>query len=115
MGRKSVLESYLVVDGGDLAGNVTSLITNVKNLDRYFYEVEWSGASVDGSLSVEVRSDSNANWETLPIGAIPVSTDTGSHKISITEIAWQETRVVYTRVDGTGSISVRLNAAVGGA
>lgn len=115
MGRKNILEPHLVMNAADLSGNVTSEETWVKNLDRYMYEVEWDGATVDGALTVEIQSKEDGPWEVLPIGVMSVNTDTGSHKISITEITWNRTRLVYTANTGTGAISASINAGTIGA
>ena len=55
MGRKSVLEPYSIVSGGDIGANLTSPETSVKNLDQITYEIVWTGTSPVGEIQVQTQ------------------------------------------------------------
>lgn len=125
MGRKSVLEPYKVIDGGDLAAaTTTSLITNVEKLDAFTYIMQWDGSSVEGSSKVQVKQVApfrgsgvfETDWIDLDFGAdIEVTGDTGGHTITVRNFGFTQSRIVYTKTTGTGELNVTIAGLVAGA
>lgn len=114
MGRKSVLEPYSIVSGGDMSADVTSPETSVKNLDQITYEIVWTGTLPVGSI--EVQTQVKDVWQAIALPSIGVSGNSGSHLITINSAShFQKLRVVYKRTGGTGSLTVSIIGAVLGA
>lgn len=114
MGRKSVLEPYKIVDGGDISSNVISPETQVKNLDQITYEVVWSGTSPVGEVTVETQVKDV--WQAIALPTISVSGNSGNHLITINSAShFHKLRLVYTATSGTGSLDVSIIGAVLGA
>lgn len=114
MSRKSILEPYSIVSGGDMSADIFGPETSVKNLDQITYEIVWSGLGVDGHI--EVQTQVKDVWQAIDLPMIDVNTNTGSHLITINSAShFQKLRVVYDRVAGTGSMTVTIIGAVLGA
>lgn len=116
MGRKHIINPYLVTEQGDMSADITSKSTSVEQFDFISYRLVWGGgAGVDGSFSVEV-SDDDATWVALDFGqTLPVSTNTGDDYILIKDVHFKYARVKYSRVAGTGNIDITLKAGTKGA
>ena len=115
MSRKHVLKPYKVVNAGGMSGNITSSPTNVSQLDKVDYSIEWAGAAPVGQITVE-RSLDGTSWKTLDISpTIDVSGNTGSHIIHLFKGSIEWLRVVYTKTSGTGSMDIHINGNTIGA
>jgi hypothetical protein len=95
---------------------VTSQITNIKNFDNVFYDIQFSGTPT-GTFSVEVSTaydpltNPNAIFIPLVLSPVPVASGTsGSIGIDVNQEGAQWIKLVYTNISGTGV----LNAWVSG-
>jgi len=113
----------VVINAGDMSGNLTSKVTIIQNLSLVSYAVTWSGASPVGSVSIQVSNDYAQNadgsvrvagtWNTLPLSApTDVSGNTGNGFIDIDANAGFALRLIYTFVSGTGSMTAIVSGKV---
>lgn len=98
------------------ASSITSIVTNIQNLDNFGIQLTWAGASPVGVVSVQTsisyNQDAEGNvtsvgsWDTIPITPTPsVSGNTGSMTIDMNQIPSPWIRVVYTKTSGTGILN----------
>lgn len=111
MGRKNVLQPYPVIAAGSLALTLISTVTNVQQLDRVAYEVQWAGTGVTGTLFADAQVSGILNvWTPLDIDPMTVAADSGNHLITIECTDFVNVRLRYVPTAGTGV----LNAYVAG-
>lgn len=118
---KRVLRPYRVIDGGNMAGDITGSETNVQFLDYVLLQVEWSGTSPVGVLNVEfLKLEAERNtatgvdlWQKVDFGGaigtdIPISGSPASHQVILNEIAFPKIRCFYDRTSGSGTLNITL-------
>ena len=98
-----------------MSADITGIKSGSQTQDRTFYEIDWAGTGVSGSIEFEI-SDDEKTWTTLEFGqTIPLATDTGSHQILISDSTWKYIRPVYRFVAGTGLINISFRGKAQGA
>jgi len=128
MSSRPLLQPMIVIGGnsgvsGNMASNITSLVTVISNQSMMSYEYTWSGTSPIGVVSVQVSNDysQNAdgtvnnpgNWSTLPLSATPAVTgNTGTGFIDIDSLAGYAIRTIYTATSGTGTMTATYKGKV---
>lgn len=120
MGRRNQIKPYLLLSAGDLSqASITGNESTVAQIDVINLTVTWSGAqATNGNLTIEYWNSSVQGWIALDFGAtISLNGATGSHQITITDIAFEKIRPVYTRTNGSasGTLNIVIVASVGGA
>ena len=118
MSRKHYAGEHLVLDNGDVSGNLTSQVSEVKSTDRVLYIAKWTSAAIGGYLTVEISDDKNdANsWTELDFGQVlSVAIDNSEHQILISQVTFRYVRVKYNFTAGTGNIDITFRAASQGA
>jgi hypothetical protein len=88
MSRKSVLKPYKLLNAVNIATSQTSAPTNVEGIDNFCIELEWTGTSPVGVVTVETASqDSGGNystWKAIDFGAtISITGASGNHLLFI--------------------------------
>lgn len=119
MSRKSLLKPYKILNAVDIATNQTSNPTNVEGIDNFCIELEWSGTTPVGVVTVETASqDAGGNystWKSIDFGAtISISGASGNHLLFVKADS-QFYRVVYTATSGTGTLTAIISGKVLGA
>jgi hypothetical protein len=119
MPRKNVLERYQAITAGNMSGNLTSPVTNIKFLDNVLMEFVATG-SPGGSYSVEVSADyqtdnngnviNAGNWTALEFNPSPIITGAGTVVIDMNQLSAPYIRAKYTRTSGTGSLNLFMSA-----
>lgn len=123
MASRPIFSPYYVISNGNMSGNLTSAVTVIQNLSLVSYAASWTGTSPVGAVSIQVSNDYAQNaagavqnpgtWNTLPLSAATsVSGNTGNGFIDIDANAGYALRFVYTRVSGTGTLNVVIDAKV---
>lgn len=113
---------------GSMGANITSAPTLLQSLTMVNYALSWTGTTPVGTVSVEASNDcvvnaeggvSGGTWNALPLDlngvtvtTIPVSGNTGNGMIDIDGLAAYAVRLIYTRVSGTGTLSVVVTGKV---
>jgi hypothetical protein len=124
MGRKSIVQPYKLDAAKSFAGNFTSSVVDVKNIDAIAFQYSWTGAtSPTGTFKIQGTID-GTNWHDLTTtqaagatatGGIiqmigPVLSPTANHLLCCSKV-----RVSYTFTSGSGSVDIWVYAKVIGA
>jgi len=123
MASRPIFTPYLVIDSGDMSGNITSKVTVIQNLSMLSYDISWSGSTPVGVMSVQFSNSysQNAdgsvrnagNWTTITLNnPSNVSGNTGNGMIDIDATGAFAMRLVYTRASGTGTMNAVVNGKV---
>lgn len=133
MASRPILSPYPVIGkaldidsgiSGDMSQTtITSKVTIVQNLSQISYDISWTGSSPVGAISVQVSNTYMQNvdgtvryagdWNTLPLSATTnITGNTGNGFIDIDANAGYAVRLVYTKVSGTGTLSVVVSGKV---
>jgi len=129
LSTRTTLRPQVVINAGDMSGNITSAPTILQSLTLVNYSVTWTGTSPVGTLAVQASSDyaltgggavANAGtWNTLPLDlagasvtSIPISGNTGNGMVDIDGLGAYAIRLVYTAGSGTGTMSATINGKV---
>lgn len=128
MSSRTTLRPNIVINAGNMSGNLTSVPTILQSISRPNYSYSWSGTSPVGSISVQTSNDYSVNpngtvdnpgtWNTLPftvngslVSSLPVTGNTGTGIADIV-IGSYAIRTVYTAVSGTGSLTAIITGKV---
>lgn len=115
-GRKSNLESFHNIVAGDMSqATITSIVTNIEQLDNIGFQLNWSGTSPVGTIAIQVSLDyaqdylgnvtNTGTWATIGITPTPsVSGNTGSAYIDVNQLSAPWIRAVYTKTSGVGTL-----------
>lgn len=115
-----------MLESGDLSGNLTSLSSNVVNLDKASLRLSWTSADAVGTITIEAKQvnpekpEEASDWFELDFGnviAIDMTAPSpdSEHQIIFNELPFTDLRVVYTATSGTGTIDATLSAKTVGA
>ena len=103
--RKNVLLPYLVLNGGDMSGDITTADTTVTNTDVVGYHLTWTGTPT-GVFEVQATVN-GTDWQALSLSPTPQATGAaGGTLISLNQIPYNKVRVFYDRTSGSGSLTV---------
>jgi len=119
MSHKSNLKVFPSIVAGDMAGDLTSKVTNIQFLDLIGIQANVVSGTPTGSLAVQVSADYNQDdlgnvlnvgtWVTLVTQAITSGSPAATY-VDLTPTSAPWIRLKYTRTSGTGV----LNAFVTG-
>jgi hypothetical protein len=121
MARKNTLE-FPVLTGQSLAGDFTSPVTDVRNLDNCSYQIVVVTSDDAGTFSVEASNDYEraitgdvtdpGTWAALPLGGIPtIASAADIILINLNQLPFKAIRVTYTSTTaGTGTCDIKLVA-----
>lgn len=129
MSTRTTLRPTTVINAGSMAGNLTSTPTILQSLSQLCYTYSWAGTSPVGTVSVQISNDYALNavggvanagtWTTLeinvagvPATSAPVSGNTGSGAIVLSDLAGYAARTIYTAGSGTGTLTAVVNGKV---
>ena len=129
MSTRTNLRPQVVLNAGDMSGNLTTQPTVLQSLSCGSYSLTWTGTSPVGTVSLQVSDDyklapdgtvENAGtWNVAPVSVggvavstIPVTGNTGTGFIDILGTGAYAIRLIYTAGSGTGSLTVTINGKV---
>lgn len=123
MSSRPQLAPFSVITNGSMAGSLISEVTIIQKLSMISYDISWSGSSPVGTVTVQVSNSYSkdpdgsvrnaGSWTTLDLSEpAAISGNTGNGFIDIDSSAAYAMRVIYTRVSGTGTLNVIINAKV---
>lgn len=118
MGRRNLIGPFKVLNSVDISTDqLQSVPSTIDQIDRVEIEIEWTGSSPDGSITVECayfdpKTLTYSTWETLNFGStIAISGASGSHTLLMNEKPpGNKLRVRYTSVSGSGTLTATLLA-----
>ena len=122
MSTRTALRPQVVINAGDMSGNLTSQPTILSSMSMASYSLSWAGVAPVGTASVQVSNDFSLNasgqvenpgtWTTLvllvngaPSKTIPVSGNSDTAFIDVDQTAAYAIRLIYTATSGTGSLT----------
>lgn len=123
MSRKNHIKHYKMLDAVDITTNQTSDKTNVEPVDQGTININWSGTSPVGVLTVEACNCSDieitqgtAVWITLDFGVpINITGNTGDHQIIFDSMPFRYMRLVYSATSGAAALTAQFQANSTGA
>ena len=109
MGRKSILRKYCIFNAASLEATLTSPITSIEYLDSPCIQLQWTTADAVGTFRIEASIDCEV-WTAID-GIAPVVNKANDHTlINLPLLACPFIRVVYTRTEGTGTLTGYVSA-----
>lgn len=129
MSTRTNLRPTPVITAGNMASNITSLVTILQGISGVSYSLAWTGTTPVGTASVQVSNDYSLNpngtvdsagtWTTIflnvngtPATTIPISGNTGNGFINIADMEGYAIRLIYTAGSGTGTLNATVNGKV---
>ncbi len=120
MSVKSILSKHQNITDGDMAGDITSEVTNIQNQDNIAIQANFTGVPV-GTFSVQVSIDyaqdflgnvtNPGNWNDLLLSSTPAATGaSGSIYIDINQLSAPWIRLFYDATSGTGTLNSFITA-----
>jgi hypothetical protein len=108
MSRKNVLVPYRLIAAGNMAGDITSGVTDVQYLDNIGLQLIFTGTPT-GDFFVDVSLDGGTTWTPLSLSPAPQATGgPGSLYVDINQISAPKIRVRYDFSAGTGVLNAYL-------
>jgi hypothetical protein len=106
-GRKNNLVTYTTLSAGDMSGNLTSAVTDVRWLDNLVFYITFTGTPT-GTFAIQVSPD-QTTWYDLDLSPTPVASgSSGSHRISLHQLPDCYIRGTYTATSGSGSCKMLI-------
>lgn len=107
---RNYLAPFKIITNGDMSGNLTSLVTSIKNTDNVSLYFSWTGTP-NGSFSVYGNLNNDVvNGVPLTLTPSPVAIGTsGSILINMQQLAFPYIYVVYTKTSGSGTLQVSIS------
>lgn len=113
---KNVLPPYKTFDAADMsAATLTSLVTNISNIDNVCIQLSWSGSPV-GTFSFQGSLDYSPGGAGHPVATAGTwvefttadCTD-GAVLLDANQLSFPWVRVVYTKSSGTGALTAYIS------
>jgi hypothetical protein len=112
MGRKSIINPYLLFENADISSDYTSQEVNMRNLDSLGFSITWSGVAPDGLLYVDARISDNV-WHQLEFDeSIIINGNSGLHTIQLLAGAFEAVRLRYVSNSGAGNLTCYVTGKV---
>lgn len=132
MSSRPQFNPYPVIDAVSMATSITSTPTVIQKLSMPSYSYSWSaGATPVGTVSVQISNDYTQNadgsvrnagtWTAIYfqldgaptlVNSAPITGNSGNGFIDVPITGAYAIRTVYTRVSGSGTMTVIINAKV---
>lgn len=113
--KNTLLKFQTITSGAMSTASLTSLVTNIRNLDNIVVQLNFTGTPT-GTFAVQVSADyaqdslgnvtNTGNWVPLLLAPAPIASGAaGQIIISLVELPAPYIRVVYTKTSGTGTLN----------
>jgi len=123
MANRPILKPFVVLDKGDMSGNLTSKVTILNGLSMFSYQINWNGTSPVGTITLQNSDDytqdaagnvlNPGTWNNMVLSApTPVSGNTGQGFIDVLQCSAYAVRIIYTATSGTGQMEIIIKAGV---
>ncbi len=117
---KKVLTRYQSMTNGNMAGSLTSEVTNIQFLDNVSIQINMSSADAAGAVhvqgSVDHLEDANGNvsnagtFITIPsLSTTLVAGAPDNILIDVNQASYPYIQVIFTRTGGTGTMNVFIS------
>ena len=109
--KKSWSNGWPMLTNDPMTGNVTSVDTDVTNLDSAIIFFDWTASAVSGTLAVEVMYNQTGLWEPLSgLSALVIGGTSGADQIMLKWLPFGKIRITYTRISGSGTLNATITA-----
>lgn len=113
---KKVLKKALVVNEGNMSGNLTSNVVDIEFLDNIGIQLNFTGTPT-GTFGVQISMDYNPQtgagfWIYLTLPTTPAAVAAGASNqiyIDLIQLTAPYIRVKYTATSGAGSLNAYIN------
>lgn len=119
MSSRPYIKPFQVIADGDMAGDVTSLVTSIGQITQMGYTISWTG-SPTGSFDVQVCNNAqfdasgayvagSGSWVSLPL--TPTINAAGSGDTAYADVIPTSAafiRLMYERISGTGTLTAYI-------
>lgn len=106
---KNFLPVYPVITAGDMSGDLTSSVTDIRYTDDVGIQLTWTGTPT-GTFDVEVSTD-RINWVPLTLPSSPVASGSaGSIYLDLFALSAPYIRTTYTAGGGSGTLTANIVA-----
>lgn len=105
------IQPYKIINSTSMAASFNTASIDISNIDDIAIVYEWSGVGLSpiGVIYVEVRNGDECPWSTLDVQPIAsIASDSGDDNIMITNVSFQQLRLLYTRTSGSGTLNAWL-------
>ncbi len=116
MARKNSISAYPIIVEEDMSASITSLETNVRNLDNASIRIDWTGTPT-GQIIIEALQEKDRDiiqpddWFTLDFGSdIIIDINNTDHQLIFTSMPFDRIRLTYTPTAGSGVLNAKLTA-----
>ncbi len=118
--KRSIIKTYRAIGvttglspaavSGSMAASITGPTTTIDVVDQVCYQVAWSSSDAVGTISVQGSVDgvTFSDLTFTPALAQP-SSNSGGYLINLALIPFTYIRFKYTRVSGTGTMTVSMS------
>lgn len=99
------MKIYTLLDAANAASTVTSVELGLGDLDKFSIHVDFSGATLAGTLSLECSND-NSDW-IMVLDSDQIIASAASHMWNVSGASYQYVRVKWVPTGGTGTITAK--------
>ena len=116
MARKNSISAYPIIVDQNMTASITSLETNVRNLDNASIRIDWTGTPT-GEIIIEALQEKDRevtepdDWFTLDFGSdIIIDVNNTDHQLIFTSLPFDKIRLKYTPTAGSGVLNAKITA-----
>ena len=96
-----------MISSGDMSqASISSSALDIREAHHVAVQAVWTGSSPVGTLSVQGSIDGSTYTEVQSASA--VSGNSGSLLINLSNVAYSNLKLVYTKTSGTGTINAKV-------
>lgn len=115
MSRKHILKKFVVIENGDMSGNITGKATNVESTDDIAYIFDWIGTTPIGEFQFEISQDGVKFTRAFANSTLPVAGNTGDFVIEVAVTPYKFIRPLFVFSSGVGTLQASISGATRGA
>jgi len=117
---KNVLPPFQCIKAGDMSGNITGSVTDIRYLDNVAIQMIWTGTPT-GTFAVDSSLDyvppplpggtplNPGTWSPLTISPAPAASGSASSWIlDMNQLSFQSVRLRYIFTSGTGTLNAYI-------
>lgn len=107
------IQPFQIITDWNMIGVRRTDPVDISNIDDISIVYSWAGVGLlpVGTLFVEVRNGDTCPWSTLDVAPpAAIAVDSGNNNIQITNVSFQQLRLVYVASSGGGTLNAFLTA-----
>ena len=107
MGNKNTVKPKTFITAGDMGANYASDSFDISEMDNLAIQLTWTGTPT-GTIQVQGTikdSPGTDDWVDVLTTGVSTAGAAGTALINLSNVAWTDVRVYYTRSSGSGALS----------